>query len=106
MQLENSTIELSANNPYSLGQIFIFPEGDYLLDGSNAEIAPSTEDRYYTITESDDLWNISMQAYSDSKWYWGIAKYNGIFNAADLPIGETILIPPLYKLKALVPDGV
>lgn len=105
MQLENSNIELSTNNPYSIGVIFVFPEGDYLLDGAPAEIAPSSEDRYYTVTESDDIWNISMQAYGDSKWYWAIAAYNGIFNAADLPIGETILIPPMYKLKSLTTNG-
>jgi nucleoid-associated protein YgaU len=98
--LDNLNQPLRENNPYSIGEIFVFDEGDYLLDGVLAKINTSPKDRYYTVKNDDDLWNIAYQAYGDSKWYWIIMFANDIEFGFDLPVGKTIRIPDLTKAKA------
>lgn len=91
---------LRENNPYSLGSIFPFPEGDFLLDGPELVFKKSESDRYYTLGNTDDLWNIAHQAYRNSKWWWVIFFANPeIEHPLDLPIGKTILIPDLITFQ-------
>lgn len=103
MQVQNSNIELRDDNPYSLGQIFIFDEGDYQIDGPKITLASSPDDRYYTVSEGEDIWFISGEAYGNSRWYWALCQINGIMLATDLTEGMTLIIPTLERLKSLSP---
>lgn len=98
--LDNLNQPLRENNPYSIGEIFVFDEGDYALDGVIPQIPKSSKDRYYTLRNGDDLGNIALVAYGDSKWYWLIAFANDIEFALDIQPGMTIRIPDLTKAKA------
>lgn len=91
---------LRENNPYSIGTIFQFDEGDYLLDPGELLISPSVKDRYYTVGNTDNLSNISFQAYGDSKWWWVLYYANpDLENPFELPIGKTLLVPDLIQLQ-------
>lgn len=88
--------ELRDNNPYNYGYIFVFGDGDYIMERDTIQDFPrSVKDRYYTIKKDDSLWQIAEAAYGDSKWYWLIRDANDIELAVDLPIGKTIIIPDL-----------
>lgn len=90
---------LRENNPYSIGHLFLFEEGDFLLFREIPVFSKSRNDRYYTVEESDDLWAIADKAYGDSKWWWVIRDSNDIEFGFDLSIGKTLLIPDLEKAK-------
>lgn len=90
---------LREDNPYSIGNIFVFDDGDYVLDGVMPEIPESPKDRYYSVRNDDDLWNIAFQAYGNSKWYWLIMFANDLDFALELPVGKTLRIPDLPTVQ-------
>ena len=94
------TLELRENNPYSIGSLFLFPEGDVLLDPGTPVFNKSTQDRYYTVEESDTMWTIAHKAYGNSKWYWVIQYANDLDFAFDIATGDVLLIPDLTTFKA------
>lgn len=91
-------IELRRNNPYSTGEIFIFPEGDYLLDRVEFTYVKSIRDRYFTVNQEDNINDIAFKAYGNSKWWWVIADINNITFPFELSMGSTLLVPDLDKL--------
>lgn len=92
--------QLREDNPYAHGTLFIFDEGDYLLDGPELDFEPSDKDKYYTVRNDDDLWNIAFSAYNqNSKWYWLIALANDLDFPMDLPVGKTLRIPDLLRIQ-------
>lgn len=95
--LEN--LQLRENNPYSIGSLFLFKEGDVLLDPGQPTFVKSKRDRYYTVESSDDIWTIAFKAYGNSKWYWVILYANNIDFAFDIVTGQTLLIPDLNTFK-------
>lgn len=93
-------LSLRENNPYSIGTIMVFEEGDFLLDREPAVFSKSARDRYFTVGVNDDLWTIAHQAYNNSKWWWIIYDANPeIDNPFELEVGKTLLIPDLIKAK-------
>lgn len=102
----NPVLELRENNPYSIGSLFLFPEGDYALDPGNLNYQKSIGDRYFTTEQADAIWTIADQAYGDSKQWWKIAMANKIFNPFELEPGTTLLIPDLDQLKLSTLDNV
>jgi nucleoid-associated protein YgaU len=95
----NDIPELWENNPYSIGSVFVFDEGDILLDGADPIIPRNTKDKYYTVKMGDDLSSISFGVYEDSKWWWLIAKVNNIPFGFELPLGKTLTIPELSQAQ-------
>lgn len=99
MATADTTLELRVNNPYSNGEIFVFNEGDSVMDGNTIDYIKSIKDRYFTVEQGDSLWSISFEAYGDSKYYWVIAQANNIDESYRLDIGQSLLIPDLEKIK-------
>lgn len=100
--LDASALELRTNNPYSVGTVFVFPEGDVLLDRDPIEIPKSIQDRYYTVVDGDTIGTLAFQAYGNSKEWWVIADVNGIHWPFELIVGTTLLIPDINKVKAII----
>lgn len=95
-------IELRENNPYSIGNIFIFPEGDYVLDREPVVYNKSIRDKYVTTTQGDTLGSIAFEEYGSSKWWWVLLDVNDLLYLTplfDIPDGTTLLIPDLNKIK-------
>ncbi len=94
-------IELRPNNPYSVGDVFVFPEGDAELERKPIQTRKSTRDRYYRVEEGDTLSDIAFDAYGDSKYYWVISDVNNLDWVFELPVGTLLLIPDIIPIKAL-----
>lgn len=94
-------VELRVNNPYSIGEVFTFEEGDSRLYREPIQYVKSLRDRYFTTSQGDTLDNIAFQAYGDSKWYWVIQEANNIEDDQrfELEPGTSLLIPDLEKVK-------
>jgi nucleoid-associated protein YgaU len=92
-------LELRSNNPYSIGTIFIFPEGDALLERKPIEVTKSPRDQYYTIKKGDTLNELAFRYFGNSKEWWILADVNNIEFPFELPMGLTIIIPDYTKLK-------
>jgi nucleoid-associated protein YgaU len=92
---DNQAPALREDNPYAYGSIFVFDEGDYILDGPEVELSPSEKDKYYTVRKDDDIWNIAFAAYGTSKWWWLILFANNLDFGMELPVGKTLRIPDL-----------
>lgn len=94
-------LELRLNNPYSIGSVFTFPEGDSRLFREPLQYVKSTRDRYFTSSDGDTLDSIAFQAYGDSKWYWVIWDINKLDASALflLEPGTSLLVPDLEKIK-------
>lgn len=97
--LPDEDLMVREDNPYSIGSIYQFDEGDYLLDGPELNYNTTGNDRYYTVKQEDTLWQIAHYAYGNSKWYWLIALVNDIEFALELPLGKTLLIPDLETAR-------
>ena len=95
-------INLRENNPYSVGSIFVFVEGDIALDRDPIKVTKSFNDRYYTIVAGDEIGNIAFDYYGNSKWWWVIWDSNDIENPFELKVGNTLLIPDLNRIKATI----
>lgn len=93
---------LRQNNPYSIGYIFIFEEGDYLLNRDEPQFNKSINDRYYTVEEGDDLFIIAFKAYGNSKWWWVIRDANKLDFGFDIEVGDTLYVPDLEQAKATI----
>lgn len=93
-------LELRTNNPYSVGSVFIFPEGDFLLDRDPIVVEKSIGDKYHTVIEGEILSQISFIEYGNSKYWWLIYDTNDIDNPFDLESGTILLIPDLNKVEA------
>lgn len=94
-----TSLELRVDNPYATGSVFTFDEGDSVLDEGEFDYVKSTNDRYFTVVEGDTLWSIAFEAYGSSKWYHIIQKANGIDEAYNINIGDSLLIPDIENTK-------
>lgn len=92
-------IDLRENNPYSIGALFVFPEGDFALDPGELNYQKSSLDKYFTVAQGDTLWTIADEAYGDSKQWWKIGMVNNIENPFEITPGITLIIPDLQSLK-------
>lgn len=97
MATNTNSLQLRQNNPYSIGNIFQFDEGDVLLDRTPLAYVPSSSDRYYTVDQGETLWTIAGRAdvFGESKYYWILVDVNQMFNPFDLEVGITLVIPTL-----------
>lgn len=96
-------MDFYTNNPFAGGTIFTLSDGSQVLDRQPLNYPGSINDRYFDLTETDTLSDISLEAYGDSKWYWVIAEVNDIFFSLDLPEpGTTLLIPDLDVVKMIL----
>lgn len=96
-------IELRENNPYSIGSVFVFEEGDYELDREPITYNPSIRDKYVTTEQGDTLGSIAWAQYGSSKYWWILADVNPdiewLSPLWDIADGTTLLIPDLRKLQ-------
>ena len=92
-------LELRNNNPYSIGSIFIFPEGDFLLDRTPISVLKSIGDRYHTVINGNTLSSIAFQYYNNSKYWWTIADANELVDLFTLVPGTILLIPDLNQIE-------
>jgi PKD repeat protein len=93
------SVNLRTDNPYSTG--FVINYGDSLSSMNRKKIRYKADrkDQWHVVTIDNTIWDISMQYYKDSKWYWVIMDVNNLENCFELPVGTTILIPDLIKLR-------
>jgi nucleoid-associated protein YgaU len=96
----NDDLSLRIDNPYSVGSVLTFDEGDSLLKREPIQYVKSQRDRYYTVVEGDTIDAIAYEAYGNSKWWWVIADANKIDFGFELEEGTSLLIPDLEKVKA------
>lgn len=56
---------------------------------------------YYTTSQNETLYSISKKYYNSEKFYWVIAKANGMKDnkLAVIPRGTTLVIPALAELQ-------
>lgn len=97
-------IELRQNNPYSIGNVFIFEEGDYELERQPLLYVKSINDKYVTTVQGDTLGSIAHEHYGNSKYWWIILDVNDVDYIGPLfevPDGTTLLIPDMDKIKIL-----
>lgn len=101
MILDNSIpiLELRENNPYSNGSIYLFVEGDFLLDRTPIEYEQSITDKYVVIKDGEDLSKISFDNYGNSKWWWVIYDVNQLDDPFVLNTGDLLVIPELNRIK-------
>lgn len=86
-------LQLRQNNPYSIGNVFVFKEGDFVLDRERLPYVKSPNDRYYTVRDKDTLGAIAFDYYGSSKWWWVLADVNEIDFGFRLETGKTLIIP-------------
>lgn len=98
---DSDDVTLSEDNPYSLGTIFVFDEGDYLLDRDVPNIVKSPRDQYHTVKKGELLMDISFQYYGTSHWWWLLRDANDLTDGLADYKGLTIVIPDLEKTKIL-----
>lgn len=98
---DTPVVELRHNNPYSLGYLFDFGNGEISLESTPLKFEKSINDRYYTVAEGETLWSIALEAYGDSKYYWIIGLANDLEFMAELLPGESLIIPDLSKFSVL-----
>lgn len=97
-------LNLRINNPYSIGNVFLFPEFDYLLERKPITVDKSPKDRYYQVVQGDTLSSIAFLAWGNSKWWWILDDVNelnmdGIDGMLNLTEGTVLYIPDLERLK-------
>lgn len=97
-------LDLRENNPYSIGSVFQFKEGDYLMDRMPIEVEKSTKDRYFTVVQGDTLGALADKAYGNSKYWWILDDVNnlnlkGIEAMFELQPGITLYVPDLNKIR-------
>lgn len=97
-----ASLELRINNPYSTGYIFVFPEGDSLLQRDPIPINHSVNDQYYIFIEGDTLESIAFNKYGDSKYWWIIYDVNDIDFPLQIPIGTVLLIPDINQINIAI----
>lgn len=56
---------------------------------------------YYTTIQNETLYSISKKYYNDEKYYWVLAKANGMKdgNLSIIPKGTTLVIPAFSELQ-------
>lgn len=93
---------LRQDNPYAIGTILTFTEGEDTLNRPQLKHVKSPKDILHTVTDWDNLWNLSYDYYGTSKYYWVIQDINEIENAFELDSGTNIIIPDLDLYKAAI----
>lgn len=92
-------LELRINNPYSVGNIFSFLDGDFLLDREAITVEKSIRDQYHVVVEDQTIWAIAFKYYGNSKEWWIISDVNDIKWPFKLDSGTVLLIPDINTVK-------
>lgn len=98
--------DLRLNNPYSIGVIEEFDNGELSLVRNELNIEIDiTDSSFHIVTNFDRIDLLAYEFYKDttvdaSKYWWVIADANNITNPLDLSdfIGSRIYIPDLQKV--------
>ena len=96
--------EVKLSNQYSTGFIVTIVEDkvDILKRNKLVYESSSVNDRTHIIKGGETIWQISLDFYEASKWYWVILDVNDIENPMELTKGIEILIPDLDLIKTLI----
>ncbi len=97
--IQTDSIQLRTNNPYSIGKLNTFEDGQATLTRKAIQYTPNYLDKYFMVGNGDNLSQIAFLAYGDSKLWWLIADANNIFNPFDLEVGLELVIPPIETLN-------
>jgi hypothetical protein len=92
-------VTLREDNPYAVGTIIDFGDGELLLEREPIDVPRSINDRYYTTIENEKLHDVAFSAWGNSKWYWALMDVNEIDFPFDIPIGTSLLVPDLEMIK-------
>lgn len=94
-------MELRNDDPYSLGTITLFDDGEIALDPPRVVLRRSPLDAYFTTIEDDNFPDISFQAYNSSRFWWLIYLANEVFFPFDLEAdyGTNIVVPDMETFK-------
>lgn len=95
-----SDLSLRQDNPYSNGTVITFDDGTGVLDRDKLNYVPSASDKLHTVTDYDTLSSIANDRYGNSKYWWIIFDINKLDNPFELPIGKSLIIADLLRLKA------
>lgn len=94
-------LSLRTNNPYSIGVIFSYDEGDFSLEREPINPPKSIGDQYHPVVDGDTLSTLAYKYYQDSKYWWVIADVNVLDWTFELEVGTILMIPDIYQIKLL-----
>ena len=95
-------LSLRKNNPYTIGYLINYKEGDQSLERFKLKYKPSINDKIHRITDFDNLWNLAFDFYQDSKLWWVIADINNIEDPFILKMNDNLIIPDIDRIKATI----
>ena len=94
-----SALDLRTDNPYSIGAVINYGDSLSSLNRTPIRYPADQQDIYHLVTYDDNLWSLSFKYFNTSKLWWVLQDVNNLENGFELPVGETILIPNLIKLR-------
>lgn len=95
-------IKLRQDNPYSIGTILAYIEGDLSLERNALVHVKSKNDKLHTVKDYDNLSDMAFDYYGSSKWWWVINDINNLEDGFALVPGSILIIPDLLKIKVSV----
>jgi nucleoid-associated protein YgaU len=94
-----TSVEVKSDSPFITGFVVNYDAQLSTLERTRINYIPSPDDRYHPVISSDSLSQLAFRYYGSSKPYWIIQDVNKLENAWELPVGQTLIIPDLIKLK-------
>lgn len=93
------SLKLREDNPYVKGKVLKFRDGRTVLERVPVTYEESGKDKFHIVRDFDTLESLAFLYYGNSKNWWIIADVNKTFFPFELPIGTSIIIPDLDKIK-------
>lgn len=93
-------MEFNQDNPFVVGFVMAYKEGDLSLERIPLIYTPSINDKLHPVTNWDTLPDLSYDYYGSSKWWWVIGDINSIFDPFSLTPNTNIIIPDLDLIRS------
>lgn len=92
-------IKVRQDNPFTTGYVLLNLQRLYRTE---LVYQKSPQDKFHIISDGDSLDSLANQYYSNDKYWWIIYDINKnvLENPFDLPVGSTLIIPYLERLKS------
>lgn len=96
-------LSVREDNPYGrLGYVLGFSDKAMVLDRFRLKPSDNVSDIIHTIKENESLLDIAFDYYGSSRYWWVIRDINDIDVPFDLTPGNTLVIPDINAIKAIL----